>query len=68
MQAGDLIDFIAGASCCLTYRGTVDCTAPVGIQLEENPPVLGDLYINTGTGTVDASGADSTDAWVGISR
>ena len=38
----------------------------VGAQLDPNPPVVGDLYINTGTGTVDASGSDSTDQWVGI--
>lgn len=66
MQAGDLVDFIAGASGSLTYRGTVDCTLAVGVQLEENPPLQGDIYINTGTGTVDGTGADSTDAWVGI--
>jgi hypothetical protein len=66
MQAGDLVDFIAGSSGALNYRGTVDCTLPVGNQLEENPPLQGDIYINTGNGTVDNSGTDSTDAWVGI--
>jgi len=66
MQASEIVDFIAGASGSLTYRGTVDCTLPVGVQLEENPPIIGDIYINTGTGTVDASGADTTDQWVGI--
>ena len=65
MNAGELIDFIAGSP-AVVYRGAVDCTAPVGAQLDPNPPVVGDLYINTGTGTVDASGADSTDQWVGI--
>ena len=65
MQAGDLIDFIA-SSPAVQYRGTVDCTVPVGAQLDPNPPVLGDLYINTGTGTVDATGTTSADAWVGI--
>ena len=65
MQAGDLIDFIA-SSPAVQYRGTVDCTLPVGAQLDPNPPVLGDLYINTGTGTVDATGSTSADAWVGI--
>lgn len=65
MQAGDLIDFIA-ATPAVQYRGTVDCTAAVGAQLDPNPPVLGDLYINTGTGNVDGSGADSSNAWVGI--
>ena len=44
----------------------VDCKVAVGAQLDPNPPVLGDLYINTGTGTVDATGADSSDSWVGI--
>ena len=34
------------------YRGTADCTAvPVGAQLDPNPAVVGDMYINTGTGT-----------------
>ena len=36
------------------------------ISLEENPPIVGDIYINTGTGSVDASGSDTTDQWVGI--
>ena len=65
MQAGDLIDFIA-SSPAVQYRGTVDCTLPVGAQLDPNPPTLGDLYINTGTGTVDATGTTSADAWVGM--
>lgn len=65
MQAGELIDFIAGTP-AVVYRGTVDCTLPVGSQLDPNPPVVGDLYVNTGTGTVDGSGADSSDQWVGI--
>ena len=66
MQASQLIDFIAAAEGTLNYRGTVDCTAAVGSQLEANPPLAGDIYINTGDGTVDASGSDSTDQWVGI--
>ena len=66
MQASEFVDFIAGASGSLTYRGTVDCTLPVGAHLEENPPIIGDIYINTGTGTVDTSGVNSTDSWVGI--
>ena len=66
MQAGELLDFIAGAEGTLNYRGTVDCTEAVGTQLDPNPPVSGDLYINTGDGTVDTSGSDKTDAWVGI--
>jgi hypothetical protein len=66
MPATDLIDFIAAAEGSLNYRGTVDCTQPVGSQLETNPPLAGDIYINTGTGTVDSSGNDSTDSWVGI--
>ena len=65
MNAGELLDFIA-TSPVVNYRGTVDCTVPVGSQLDPNPPVVGDVYINTGTGTVDSSGSDSTDAWVGI--
>ena len=36
----------------LTFRGAVDLTAaPV---LDPNPPTVGDLYINTTAGTVDA--------------
>jgi hypothetical protein len=66
MQASELVDFIAGAEGTLNYRGTVDCTAAVGTQLDPNPPVTGDLYINTGTGNVDTSGSDKTNAWVGI--
>lgn len=65
MNAGELIDFIGGSP-AVVYRGAVDCTAPVGSQLDPNPPVVGDLYVNTGTGTVDASGSDSSDSWVGI--
>jgi hypothetical protein len=65
MNAGELVDFIASTP-AVNYRGTVDCTAAVGAQLDPNPPLIGDLYINTGTGLVDASGSDSTDAWVGI--
>ena len=65
MQAGELIDFIASTP-AVQYRGSVDCTLAVGAQLDPNPPIIGDLYINTGTGNVDGSGADSTNAWVGI--
>ena len=66
MPASDLIDFIAQSEGTLQYRGTVDCTLPVGAQLDPNPPIVGDIYINTGDGTVDGSGNDSTDSWVGI--
>lgn len=66
MSAGDLVDFIAGASGSLNYRGTVNCTLPVGSQLDPNPPLAGDIYVNTGTGSVDGSGSNSTNAWVGI--
>ena len=65
MNAGDLIDFIAGSP-AVNYRGTVDCTVAVGAQLDPNPPIQGDIYINTGDGTVDATGANSSNAWVGI--
>ena len=65
MPASELIDFIAGSP-AIQYRGDVDCTQPVGAQLDPNPPVVGDLYINTGDGNVDTSGTDSTNAWVGI--
>jgi hypothetical protein len=66
MPASALNDFIAGNAGLLNYKGAVDCTLAVGSQLETNPPVVGDVYINTGTGTVDSSGSDSTDSWVGI--
>ena len=66
MAASEIIDFVAAAGGALTYRGTVDCTLPVGSQLENNPPLQGDIYINTGTGNVDSSGSDSTNQWVGI--
>ena len=66
MAASEIIDFVAAQGGALEYKGTVDCTLPVGAQLADNPPLQGDIYINTGTGTVDASGTDSTDAWVGI--
>ena len=59
MNAGELLDFIA-ASPAVNYRGTVDCTAAVGTQLDPNPPLVGDVYINTGDGTVDATGSDAT--------
>ena len=65
MPASELIDFIAGSP-AIEYRGDVDCTQPVGTQLNPNPPVVGDLYINTGDGTVDVSGTNSGTAWVGI--
>jgi hypothetical protein len=66
MPAEQLIDFIADAEGSLTYRGTVDCTNAVGTQLDPNPPISGDIYINTGDGDVDTTGSDKTDAWVGI--
>ncbi len=65
MTASHIIDYVA-ASPAVHYLGTCDCTAPVGSQLDPNPPLPGDLYINQGTGNVDSSGSDSTDAWVGI--
>ena len=48
MNAGDLIDFIAGSP-AVVYRGTVDCTLPVGSQLDPNPPLAGDVYITLGS-------------------
>ena len=66
MQASGLNDYIAANSGLLNYKGSVDCTVAVGSQLVSNPPVVGDIYINTGDGTVNASGSDSTNSWVGI--
>ena len=56
--AQELISFVqSGAG--LTYRGSIDVTvSPVG-QLNPDPPVNGDLYLNSGDGTADAS-------WTGI--
>ena len=55
--ADELITFVqSGAG--LTYRGTVDVTiAPAG--LDPDPPVAGDLYLNSGDGAADAG-------WTGI--
>ncbi len=58
MTAGDLVDFIA-SSPAVNYRGTVDCTVIPSGQLNPDPAVAGDLYINTGDGNV-ATG------WTGI--
>ncbi len=58
MTAGDLVDFIA-SSPAVNYRGTVDCTAIPSGQINPDPAVAGDLYINTGDGNV-ATG------WTGI--
>ena len=58
MDAGQIIDFIAGSP-SVNYRGTVNATtAPTG-QIDPNPPLPGDLYINTADGTVAAG-------WTGI--
>lgn len=66
MQASGLNDYIAANSGLLNYKGAVDCTLAVGSQLKDNPPNVGDIYINSGTGTVNASGSDNTNSWVGI--
>lgn len=65
MQAGQIFDFIAGSP-VVVYRGTVDATAAPTGQIDPNPPLPGDVYINTGTGTVATGwtgsvGADITD-------
>ena len=64
MPASELIDFIAGQGGSLNYRGTVDCTAAAPFaapndSMDPNPALPGDIYINTGTGTVVAG-------WTGI--
>ena len=58
MAASEIIDFIE-SSPAVVYRGTVDCTAVPGGQIDPDPATVGDLYINTGDGAV-ASG------WTGI--
>ena len=56
--ASELQDFIAGGD-AITYRGSVDVTAAPAAQLNPNPPVSGDIYLNTGVGVCDAG-------WAGI--
>lgn len=56
--ASELQDFIAGGD-AIIYRGSVDLTSAPGSQLNPNPPVNGDVYLNTGVGTCDAG-------WAGI--
>ena len=51
-------DFIAGGD-AVTYRGSVDLTAAPAAQLNPDPPVVGDLYLNTGVGVCEAG-------WAGI--
>lgn len=58
MNAGELVDFIAGTP-AVVYRGTVDCTATPTGQIDPDPALAGDVYINTGDGSV-ATG------WTGI--
>ena len=51
MDASQIIDYIA-ATPSVIYRGTVNCTlSPTG-QLNPDPQLAGDVYINTETGTV----------------
>lgn len=64
MPASELIDFIAAQGGSLNYRGTVDCVAAGPFlapndSMDPNPALPGDIYINTGTGTVAAG-------WTGI--
>ena len=64
MPASELIDFIAAQGGSLNYRGTVDCVAAAPFAgansgMDPNPALPGDIYINTGTGTVIAG-------WTGI--
>ena len=63
MPASELIDFVAGAEGSLNYRGVVDCVAAAPFagtnSSMESPAVSGDIYINTGDGTVAAG-------WTGI--
>ena len=55
-NAQDLKDFVNTGD-GVTYRGTADFTiAPV---LDPDPPVVGDLYINTNDGTLNAGWNDS---------
>ena len=54
VNAQELKDFVATGD-GVTYRGTADFTvAPV---LDPSPPVVGDLYINTNDGTLNAGWA-----------
>ena len=56
--ASELQDFIAGGD-AVTYRGSVDLTAAPTTQLNPDPPIAGDIYLNTGVGVCEAS-------WAGI--
>jgi hypothetical protein len=58
MAASELVDFIASTP-AVNYRGVVDCTLAISGQISPDPADIGDLYINTGTGTVGAG-------WTGI--
>ena len=66
MQAVALSDYIAATNGSLKYQGNVDATQPVGTQLKNNPPVVGDIYINNVTGIVSSAGTNNTDRWIGI--
>ena len=57
--ATELRDFIAGGD-AVTFRGTVNLNNGPGGQLDPNPPLVGDMYINdTAAATVEAG-------WAGI--
>ena len=55
LTAGELTTYVTNNSGSLTYRGTCDLTTSTTGQLLPDPPITGDLYINTQAGVSDVS-------------
>jgi hypothetical protein len=55
LTAGELTTYVTNNSGSLTYRGTCDLTASTTGQLQPDPPIQGDLYINNTSGVSDTS-------------
>ena len=51
--AEEFATYIQGSD-ALTYRGTVDLTAAIGAQLNPAVPVVGDVYLSSTQGTINA--------------
>ena len=60
-QIDEYISNSIAAGDTIHFRGNIDLTQPynAGAQLQVNPPVNGDMYINEGTGTIDVQ----ADGW-----
>lgn len=59
-----LYDYIA-AHPTLNYRGLIDLTQPPSGQLNPDPPILGDIYLNSTDGSL-ASGYTGVDAGTAV--